>query len=91
MRLQIRNQYKMDRRSLFYWSKEYSKSLKKGQDYKELPDVIAINIVDFNFPPVRNSHTRFHLREDLDHDIVLTDALEIHFLHMVQYRKEAVE
>jgi len=78
----------MDRRSLFYWSKEYSKSLKKGQDYKELPDVIAVNIVDFNFPPVRNSHTRFHLREDLDHDLVLTEALEIHFLNMVQYRKQ---
>jgi predicted transposase/invertase (TIGR01784 family) len=29
------------------------------------------------------------LREDLDHDIVLTDALEIHFINMVQYRKQA--
>ena len=86
--IEVRNQYNMDRRSLFYWSREYSKSLKKGQDYKELPDVIAVNIVDFNFPPVRNSHTRFHLREDVDHDLVLTDALEIHFLNMVQYRKQ---
>jgi len=79
----------MDRRSLFYWSREYTSSLKKGQNYRKLPDVIAINIVNFNFPPVRNSHTRFHLREDADHDIVLTDALEIHFINMVQYRKQA--
>ena len=78
----------IDRRSLFYWSREYTESLGEGQDYKELPDVIAINIVNFNYPRVRNSHTRFHLREDLDHDLVLTDALEIHFLNMVQYRKE---
>jgi len=78
----------MDRRSLFYWSREYSVSLEAGQDYKELPDVIAVNIVDFDFPRVRNSHTRFHLREDLDHDLILTDALEIHFLNMVQYRKQ---
>jgi predicted transposase/invertase (TIGR01784 family) len=87
--VQVRNQYNMDRRSLFYWSKEYAESLEEGQDYRELPNVIAINIVNFNFPPVRNFHTRFHLREDSDRDMVLTDALEIHFINMVQYRKQA--
>jgi len=87
--VQVRNQHNMDRRSLFYWSREYTKSLKEGQNYRKLPDVIAINIVNFDYPPVGNSHTRFHLREDLDHDIVLTDALEIHFINMVQYRKQA--
>jgi len=87
--VQIRNQYNMDRRSLFYWSKEYAESLKEGQDYQELPNVIAINIVDFDYPPARNFHTRFHLREDNDRDLILTDALEIHFINMVQYRKQA--
>jgi len=87
--VQIRNQYNMDRCSLFYWSKEYAESLQAGQDYRELPDVIAINIVNFDFPPMKNFHTRFHLREDQDHDLVLTGALEIHFINMVQYRKQA--
>jgi len=86
--VQVRNRHNIDRRSLFYWSREYTESLEEGQDYKKLPDVIAVNIVNFNYPPVRKSHTRFHLREDLDHDLVLTDALEIHFLNMVQYRKQ---
>ncbi|MDR2576302.1 MAG: Rpn family recombination-promoting nuclease/putative transposase [Treponema sp.] len=86
--VQIRNQHNIDRRSLYYWGREYTESLGEGQDYKELSDVIAVNIVNFNYPPVRNSHTRFHLREDIDHDLVLTDALEIHFLNMVQYRKQ---
>jgi len=87
--VQIRNQCNMERRSLFYWSKEYSDSLGAGQDYGELPDVIAINIVDFDFPPAENFHTRFHLREDHEHDLMLTDALEIHFINMVQYRRQA--
>jgi len=87
--VQVRNEHNMDRRSLFYWSREYTRSLKQGQNYRELPDVIAINIVSFDFPPVRNCHTRFHLREDLDRDLTLTDALEIHFINMVQYRKQA--
>ncbi|MDR0457115.1 MAG: Rpn family recombination-promoting nuclease/putative transposase [Treponema sp.] len=89
--VQIRNHYNMERRSLFYWSKEYSESMGAGQDYRELPDVIAVNIVDFDYPPVQNFHTQFHLREDHNLDLMLTDALEIHFINMVQYRKQGRE
>jgi len=35
-----------------------------------------------------NYHSCFHLREDRERDLILTDALEIHFLNMVKYRKE---
>ena len=87
--VQLRNQHNMGRRSLFYWSREYARSLGEGQDYCELPNALAINIVNFNFPPVKEIHTSFHLREDRHRDYVLTDALEIHFLNMVQYRKQA--
>jgi predicted transposase/invertase (TIGR01784 family) len=78
----------MGRRSLFYWSRMYANSLEEGQDYHELPNALAINIVDYNFPPVGEVHTCFHLREDRHRDYVLTEALEIHFLNMVQYRKQ---
>ena len=85
--VQIRNEHNMDRRSLFYWSKVYTISLNEGLDYKELPNVIAINIVDFNFPKEGGFHTCFHLREDTEPSIILTDALEIHFINMVKWRK----
>ena len=91
--VQLRNNHNMDKRSLYYWSKEYSSSLKAGQDYNELPSVIAINIVNFDYPKVKklNSvkqyHTYFHLREARHRDLILTDALEIHYLNMVQFRK----
>jgi predicted transposase/invertase (TIGR01784 family) len=84
--VQIRNTGNMDRRSLFYWSREYTKSLGAGQDYLELPNVIAINIVNFEFFPAGDFHTSFHLREDRDRDLVLTDALEIHFVDMVKFK-----
>jgi predicted transposase/invertase (TIGR01784 family) len=87
--VQVRNQHNMDRRSLFYWSREYAESLGEGEDYQKLPNVIAINIVDFDYPPVHNFHTRFHLREDNDRDMILTGALEIHFINMVKYRRQA--
>ena len=84
--VQLRNLGNMDRRSLFYWSKEYTRSLIAGQDYNELPCTIAINIVNFEYLDAENFHTVFRLREDKEPSLVLTDALEIHFLDMVQYK-----
>jgi len=86
--VQLRNEYNMDRRSLFYWSKVYSKSLNEGENYRELPDVITINIVDFDYLPGEKFHTCFHLREDDDPSIVLTSALEVHYVNMVKWRRQ---
>jgi predicted transposase/invertase (TIGR01784 family) len=85
--VQLRNLGNMDRRSLFYWSWEYSKQLGSGQDYRALPNVVAINIVNFEFLPSRGFHTCFHLWEDTERDLLLTDALEIHFVDMVKFRR----
>jgi predicted transposase/invertase (TIGR01784 family) len=85
----LRNEHNIDRRSMFYWSMTYSESITKGQDYRELPNVIAVNIVDFDFPSEGNTHTSFHLREDSNPAHILTDALEIHFINMVKWRKQA--
>ena len=85
--VQLRNEYNMDKRSLFHWSREFSTSLKAGQDFRELPDVIAINIVNFNYLDTSDYHSCFRLRDDKERDVVLTGALEIHFINMVRYRK----
>ena len=86
--VQLSNEHNMERRSLFYWSKIYYRSLKEGQDYQELPNVIAINIVDFDYLPGENFHTCFHLREDADPSIILSPVLEIHFVNMVKWRRQ---
>jgi predicted transposase/invertase (TIGR01784 family) len=86
--VQLQDNHNIDRRSLFYLSKEYTSKLKAGQDYIELPDIIGINIVNFNFPNTKNYHSSFHLREDTERDIILTTALEIHYINMVKYRKQ---
>jgi len=87
--VQLRDKKNMDRRSLFYFSKEYTSDLEAGEDYIELPNVIAINIVDYNFPKTKDFHSCFRLREDTEQDIILTDALEIHFINMVKFRKQS--
>ena len=85
--VQLRNEHNMDKRSLFYWSEEFVKSLKAGQDYSELPDVIAINIIDFEYISTNSFHSCFRLRDDNEREVILTNSLEIHFINMVKYRK----
>jgi len=85
--VQLCNLGNFDRRSLFYWGKEYTKSIKSGQDYILLPTVININIIDFEFLETDNYHTVFHLKEDRESALVLTEILEIHFINMVKWRK----
>jgi predicted transposase/invertase (TIGR01784 family) len=87
--VQLRNEHNIDRRSLFHWSRMYSESLNKGEDYQKLPNVIAVNIVDFDFPSEGDVHTCFRLREDTNPSLILTDALEIHFINMVKWRRQA--
>jgi len=85
--VQLRNEQNIDRRSLFYWKLNYSETIKVGQDYNELPDVININIVDFDYPPKGDIHTCFNLRESKNPSIILSSALEIHFINMVKWRR----
>jgi predicted transposase/invertase (TIGR01784 family) len=50
--------------------------------------VIAVNIVNYEFmPQVPVFHTRFHIWEDTYREVLLTDALEIHFVDMVKFRR----
>jgi predicted transposase/invertase (TIGR01784 family) len=84
--VQLRNLGNMDRRSLYYWGQEYTRSLSAGQDYRELPNVIAINIVNFGFFERGGFHTSFHIWEDMDRTLMLTDALEIHFIDIPKFR-----
>ncbi|GHT80222.1 hypothetical protein FACS1894130_11100 [Spirochaetia bacterium] len=73
--VQLRNLGNMDRRSLFYWSREFTRGLASGQEYEEVPNVIAINIVGYEFlPQVPDYQTTFHIWEDRHRDIMLTDG-----------------
>jgi predicted transposase/invertase (TIGR01784 family) len=84
--VQLCNKYNMEKRSLYYWSREFYQGIDAGQDYHELPAVIAINILDFGYFRLEEFHTSFHLWEDRDRSYMLTDALEMHFLEIPKFR-----
>jgi predicted transposase/invertase (TIGR01784 family) len=85
--IQLVNQYNMDQRTLFYWSKLFSEQLKEGQPFQSLKKTITINILDFNYVSVEQYHSVFHLWEDFHKGCKLTDILEIHFLELPKFRK----
>jgi predicted transposase/invertase (TIGR01784 family) len=85
--VQLVNHYNMEKRSLNYWARLYTKGIDAGDDYASLPRVICINILDFDYLALDDFHTSFHIYEDTHKEYRLTDALEIHFLNMVKFRR----
>jgi predicted transposase/invertase (TIGR01784 family) len=86
--VQVRNPGNMDKRSLFYWSRDFSRSLEVGKDYNELPNIISINILGYEFfPEIDDFHLCFHLREDIHNECILTEALEMHFIDMIKFNR----
>ena len=45
--IQLKNQFNMKRRTLYYWSKLYESQMKSSDPYKKLERAVTINIVDF--------------------------------------------
>jgi len=89
--LQVTNEGNMEKRTVYYTSKLINLSLKKGQNYKDITNIIAINIINFDYLDTENFHTVFRLREDDEHELILTNLLEIHFVNMVKWRKMVKE
>jgi predicted transposase/invertase (TIGR01784 family) len=85
--VQLRDLKNIEKRTLFHWGREYTSSLSSGKNYNELPRVITINIVDFDYIKLEEFHTCFHLWEDDHPGYLLTDVLEVHFISMVKFRK----
>ena len=88
--MQMRNQYNMKERSLFYWAGLYYTGLKKKGEYKENKRVITINIVNFDMFKEGPYHEKIELRREYK-NILLTNKLEIHFIQLSKFLKEGQE
>ena len=88
--MQMRNQYNMKERSLFYWAGLYYTALKKKGEYKENKRVITINMVNFDMFKEGPYHEKIELRRKYK-NILLTNKLEIHFIQLSKFLKEGQE
>ena len=88
--MQIRNQYNIKERSLYYWSNLYSNNLYKNQDYIENNRTITINILDFNIFEEGPYHEKCMITRKYNGEI-LTEDLEIHFIQIPKCSKKEVK
>ncbi|MGB8957322.1 MAG: Rpn family recombination-promoting nuclease/putative transposase [Tumebacillaceae bacterium] len=80
--IQLSNQSNIKKRTLYYWSRVYSRQINKGDSYSELAQTITINILNFRLlQETDRFHTTFHLYEDQE-SFLLTDVMEIHFIEI---------
>ena len=79
--IQLKNEYNMIKRSLYYWSKLYSDQLNEGEDYSVLRRTICINILNFKYLKTRKFHSGYRLKEIYSNE-ELTDVAEIHFIEI---------
>lgn len=74
------------KRIFYYVSKNIVNELKEGEDYKNLPRIISINLLNFNldFGDKGKAHRCFKLIDTKNHDINL-DMIQMHILEVRRF------
>ena len=88
--VQIVDYKDIQERILFYWSKLYCRGIVKGGNYKELKKVIIILITGYEIEELRELEkmiSKWQIREENNHNKVLTDKLEFYILELPKYRR----
>ena len=84
--IQVKNEYNMIKRSLYYWSKMFESQIVKGDDYDALSRTICINVLDFKYLKNDKFHNCYRLKEKETNE-ELTDTMELHFIEIPKLRK----
>ena len=88
--IQMKNEYNMIKRSLYYWSKLYEEQLNEGEDYSLLKRTICINILNFKYLKNDRFHNAYRLKE-IETNEQLTDVEEIHFIEIPKLNESCDE
>ena len=84
--IQLKNEYNMIQRSLYYWSKIYEEQLSEGDRYDKLSRTVCINILDFKYLKNDRFHNGYRLKE-IETNEELTDLQEIHFIEIPKLKR----
>lgn len=91
--MQCAKQDEIKDRILYYWSRVYSRDIKKGDEYGNLEKTISILIVDFETEELQDLeyHTVWKIIEDKYRKTILTDKLEIRIINLTKIQELAKE
>ena len=88
--MQISNKDNIINRILYYWSRLYVRSIKKGQDYDKLEKSIAILIIEEKIAGLEKlqCHTEWKIIENKTRTKILTDKFEIHIIELEKLKSD---
>ena len=81
LEVQVDNEGNYPERSLFHWAREYSSSIKEGDDFSLLPPTIIISILGFKLFDCQEFHSEFRPLEVTRHT-PLTDKMVLHYYEL---------
>lgn len=87
--MQLVNTGEIKERILYYWSKIYTKQLKKNQDYKELEKTIVILIANFKIEGLEElkCHTEWKIVDNETRKVILTDKFELCIIELPKVKE----
>ena len=88
--MQMTDKTNLIERLLYYWSKQYIKSIKKGNKYEELKRTIIILITNFEVRGLEtlDFHSKWKIIEEKERKLILTQHLEIHIIEIPKKYKK---
>ena len=84
--VQLSGNSRFPERILYYWSSNYSKLLKKGEEYEDLTPVISINLLNFNLNKNDKNVHSCYMIYDTKNVRLLTDHLQIHIIELKKFK-----
>ena len=84
--VQLSGNSRFPERILYYWAANYSKLLKKGEEYENLTPVISINLLNFNLNKVNKNVHSCYMIYDTKNARLLTDHLQIHIIELKKFK-----
>ena len=84
--VQLSSNSRFPERILYYWASNYSKLLKKGEEYEDLTPVISINLLNFNLNKVNKNVHSCYMIYDTKNKRLLTDHLQIHIIELKKFK-----
>ena len=84
--VQLSGNSRFPERILYYWAANYSKLLKKGEEYEDLTPVISINLLNFNLNKVNKNVHSCYMIYDTKNTRLLTDHLQIHIIELKKFK-----
>ena len=84
--VQLSGNSRFPERILYYWASNYSKLLKKGEQYDDLTPVISINLLNFNLNKKNSNVHSCYMIYDTKNKNLLTDHLQIHMIELKKFK-----